>query len=260
MLRIRLLFITLVFISVSSEAQSFFSKKLEGRVYSKDGDVAATHVQNLSTKKATITDIDGFFSIYANLNDTLLFSAVQYEKKRVVITTEILNQKVFRVLLDDALNVLDEVTVTPYNLTGDIAKDVMLVKTEAVVTAQTVGLPNAYARVPSKAERELFEATTGGGLLPLNPILNAISGRTKMLKKRVARNNLYERTLRVKEFYKDSLFSSELKIPKDRIDDLLFFCEVDATFQTVIDTHDRIKIWEFIRKKSIVYLKNNDLD
>jgi hypothetical protein len=257
MLKNRLLLVVLVLFSASSEAQSFFSKKIEGRVFSKDGDVAATHVQNLSTKRATITDIDGFFSIYANLNDTLLFSAVQYKKKHLVITADMLKQKILRVLLDDALNVLDEVTVTPYNLSGDIAKDLQVIRTDAVVTSQTVGLPNAYARVPSKAERELFEATTGGGILPLNPILNAISGRTKMLKKRVARNDLYARTLRVKEFYADSLFTSELNIPKDKIDDLLYFCEVDNDFQKVVDSHDRFKIWEFIRKKSVLYLENN---
>ena len=238
-------------------AQNFFSKNLEGRVYSKDGDVAATHVQNLTTKKATITDIDGFFSIQVHLNDTLLFSAVQFKKKQIVITSEIQHQKVLQVLLEEAVNELDEVIVTPYNLTGNINQDLDIIKTDAIVTAHTIGLPNAYARVPSKAERELFEATTGGGILPLNPILNGISGRTKMLKKRLARNNLYERTKRVKAFYADSLFATKLNVPKDKVDDFLYFCEIDATFQTVVDSHDRLKIWEFMRKKSVVYLENN---
>ena len=255
--RNNLLFLISVLFCSSLGAQNFFSKKLEGRVFSKDGDVSATHVLNISTKKATITDIDGFFSIQVQLNDTLLFSAVQYKKKQIVITSEIQYQKVLQVLLEDAINELDEVTVTPYNLTGNINQDIDIIKTEAIVTAHTIGLPNAYARVPSKAERELFEATSGGGLLPLNPILNGISGRTKMLKKRLARNNLYERTERVKAFYADSLFSAKLKVPDDKIDDFLYFCEIDADFQTVVDSHDRLKIWEFIRKKSVAYLENN---
>ncbi len=249
--------IFLVLFCSTLSAQNFFSKNLEGRVYSKDGDVAATHVQNLTTNKATITDIDGFFTIQVHLNDTLLFSAVQLKKKQIVITSEIEHQKILQVLLEDAVNELDEVIVRPYNLTGNIDQDIDIIKTEAIVTAHTIGLPNAYARVPSKAERELFEATTGGGILPLNPILNGISGRTKMLKKRLARNNLYERTQRVKAFYNDSLFSTQLKIPKDKVDDFLYFCEIDATFQTVVDSHDRLKIWEFMQKKSVTYLETN---
>ncbi len=259
MLRNRLLFITLISFSAFSSAQTFFPKKLQGKVYSTDGDVAATHVLNTTTKKATITDIDGFFSIQANLNDTLVFSAVQYKKKELIVTASVLAQKTLNIPLEESLTVLDEVIVTPYNLSGDIAKDLQVIKTEQVVTAQTIGLPNAYVRIPSKAERELF-AATANPFMSFDPLINAITGRTKMLKKRLARNKVYSRTQRVKAFYPDSIFRIDLKIPKNKIDDLLFFCEVDSTFQSVVDTHDRLKIWDFIRKKSLVYRKNNEIE
>ena len=38
----------------------------------------------------------------------------------------------------------------------------------------------------TQSERRLYEATSGSGLIPLNPILNAISGRTKKLKSHIA--------------------------------------------------------------------------
>ena len=259
MIRNSLFFLGFLLISPSLGAQSLFSKKLEGRVYSKDGDVSATTIQNISTDRATITDFDGFFQITANLNDTLVFSAVQFKKKEIVVSREILQQRIFTVYMEDVLTELDEVVVTPYNLTGDITKDIDIIKTDPVVTSSTLGLPNAYVLPITKAERELNEATTGGGI-PLNPIINAITGRTKMLKERIARNKLYSRTERVKEFYADSLFRTDLKIPEAKIDDLLYFCEVDKDFQSVVDTHDRLKIWEFIRKKSLVYRKNNELE
>ncbi len=249
-----------IFISTAVGAQSFFSKKIEGRVYSKDGDVAATHVQNITTQRATITDINGFFAILTNLNDTLVFSAVQFKKKQIVVTGEILNQPTLYVPLEDALNQLDEVIVTPYNLTGDITKDISILNIEPVVTTSTLGLPNAYVIPLTKAERELFEATTGGGFLPLNPILNGISGRTRMLKNRVKRNAKYARTQRVRAFYADSLIVSDLKIPELKIADFMYFCEVDPSFSTVVDTHDQLKIWGFMRKKSLIYRANNDLD
>lgn len=249
-----------LFVSVVLSAQSGLQKDLEGKVLGKDGDVAATHVLNTTTQRATITDINGFFSISVHVNDTLIFSAVQFKKKQIVVTPSIFSSKMLTVPLEDALTELDEVVVTPYNLSGDITKDLVTLDLEPVVTASTLGLPNAYVRIPTKSERELFEATSGGGIVPLNPILNAISGRTKMLKQRIARNNLYERTLRVQDFYADSLYRTELHIPEAKIEDFFYFCEIDPSFQGVVDTHDLFKIWEYLKSRSALYRKNNNLE
>ncbi|WP_276165727.1 carboxypeptidase-like regulatory domain-containing protein [Zobellia alginiliquefaciens] len=240
-------------------AQNFLSTEIEGRVYSEDGDVAATHVLNTTTKKATITDIEGFFNISANLNDTLVFSAVQYKRKEIVVTQSLLESKLLMVPLEESLTELEEVVVMPYSLSGNIASDLRNLKTEPVVTASTMGLPNAYVKPISKAERE-FQAATANPYMSFDPLINMITGRKKMLKARVKRNNTYARTERVREFYPDSLFTSELKIPLDKIDEFMYFCEVDATFQEVVDTHDHLKIWAFMERKSAVYRKNNTLD
>ncbi|RKR06957.1 carboxypeptidase-like protein [Maribacter vaceletii] len=255
----KLLFILVVGMASMAEAQTPFSKEIEGKVVSKNEDVAAVHVQNISTQRATITDLNGYFTIKATVNDTLVISAVQFKRKEIVVSTDMLQSSLLQIPLEDSLTQLDEVVVMPYNLSGDISKDLNTLKTEEVVTASTLELPNAYVKPISKAERELFEATTGGGI-PLNPIINGISGRTKMLKNRIKRNEKYERTQRVRAFYADSLITSDLKIPEVKIADFMYFCEVDTTFSSVVDTHDHLKIWEFLRKKSIAYRKNNYLD
>lgn len=247
-------------ICIKGFAQTESEKKIEGRVYSKDGDVAATHVLNISSSKAVITNIDGFFAITVRLTDTLVFSAVQFKKKQIIINQEILDDTLLSVPLDDELTELDEVVVTPYNLSGDISKDLLTLNIGPVITASSLGLPNADVYVPTKSERELFGATSGGGLLPVTPILNAISGRTKMLKERVARNKLYDRTERVREFYADSLYSTKLNIPLAKIDDFLYFCEIDMEFQSLVDSHDILQIWSYMEKKSVTYRKNNNLD
>jgi hypothetical protein len=236
------------------------SKTIEGKVVSAEGDVAATHVMNISTNSATITNISGFFAIRVHLNDTLVFSAVQFKKKELVVTAELMDSTLVSVPLEDQLTELDEVVVTPYNLTGDIAKDILTLKMDPVVTAESLGLPNAHVRIPTKSERELYEATSGGGLLPVTPILNAISGRTKMLKDRVARNTLYDRTERVRDFYADSLYRTKLRIPEVKIDDFLYFCEIDMEFQSLVDAHDVLRIWSYMEKRSMAYRKNNNLE
>ncbi len=261
MTKSKVLPLVVILFSTSLSGQTLLSGRLEGRVYSTDGDVAATHVLNTTIQRATITDENGFFSISANLNDTIVFSAVQFKRKEIVVSADMLKSKMLSIPLEEALTELDEVVIMPYNLTGNMSRDVERIGTdEEVVTASTLGLPNAYVKVPTMAERQLFEATSGRGLLPLNPILNGISGRTKMLKGRVARNNTYARTQRVREMYADSLFRIDFQIPEEKISDFMYFCEIDSIFQSTVDTHDRFKIWDYMRKRSIAYRENNDLD
>ena len=77
--RIFLLF--LLFVSTYSGAQTIFSDRLEGRVISEGNGIADVHVMNTSRNRATITNANGEFAISAGVNDTILFSAVQYKKK-----------------------------------------------------------------------------------------------------------------------------------------------------------------------------------
>ncbi len=254
-----LLFCFLLVLSTAS-GQDFFRQNLDGKVQNKGRNIPDVHVMNITANKATITDANGNFSIAVQLNDTIQFSAVQFKRKTLVVTASVLQSKSMIVPLEEFVNELDEVVVRPYDLTGDISRDMERLNTGGVVTASTLGLPNAYARDWTQSERKLNEATTGGGIVPLNPILNAITGRTKMLKKRLARDEKYARTGRVRDFYVDSLFIKELKIPKEKIEDFMYFCEVDTVFSGTVDTHDRLKIWEFLKSKSVAYRENNKLD
>ena len=241
-------------------AQTNFARNLQGKVLNKGQGVSDVHVMNTSRSRATITNETGDFNIGINLGDTLLFSAVQFKRKTIVISGAMLESLSIVVPLEEFVNELDEVILRPYDLSGDLSRDMGQMKTDGVVTASTLGLPNAYVNPLTQAERMKHEATTGGGLVPLNPILNAISGRTKYLKKRIATENQYARTARVRAFYPDSLFVIELYIPESKIDDFMFYCEADFAFNTIVDTHDQLKIWEFLKTKSALYRKNNELD
>ncbi|MEN8788454.1 MAG: hypothetical protein ABF295_02975 [Flavobacteriaceae bacterium] len=254
------LILYLLFACTHALAQSPFTRNLEGKVVNKGEGIADVHVMNTSRNRATISEESGKFTIGVNLGDTLLFSAVQFKRKTLVISGAMLESIRIEVPLEEFVNELDEVILRPYDLTGDLTRDMKQMKTDGVVTASTLGLPNAYVKPLTQAERLKHEATTGGGLVPLNPILNAISGRTKYLKKRIATENKYARTDRVRAFYPDSLFVKELSIPESKIDDFMYYCEVDFAFSTVVDTHDRLKIWEYLKKKSTLYRRDNELD
>ena len=240
------------------------TKSLEGRVYAKDNDVTGVVIQNLTTERATISDVDGYFSIPVALNDTLVFSAVQFKRKLVPVTQALLDAPFFVVPMEAFVNELEGVTVNPYGLTGRLDSDVVGLTLAKDVSAEALDLPNAHVKIPSQSERKLLQATsaktTGNGIVSVTRFLNAITGRTKMLKNRVKTDQVYARTQRVQQFYVDSLFVHDLKIPKKRIEDFMYYCEVDTDFQRTVDTRDKLKIWEFLVEKSVSYRKDNQLD
>nr|WP_299339833.1 carboxypeptidase-like regulatory domain-containing protein [Allomuricauda sp.] len=252
-------------------SQTQDSKVLRGQVYATNTDVVGIVVQNITDKRAVITDIDGRFSIRVRLNDTLVFSAVQFKRKTLPVTQAIYDSSSISVQLDEFVNELEEVVVKPFNLSGNLDQDLGDLQLEKDVSAEALGLPNADVEIISQSERKLQEASamriTGGGgvggaggAVSLNPLINAITGRTKMLKNRVKVDKKYARTQRVQNFYVDSLFVTTLKIPMEKIDDFMYFCEVDEKFQEVVDSRDKLRIWDFMVIKSRVYRRNNKLD
>ncbi|WP_297765686.1 carboxypeptidase-like regulatory domain-containing protein [uncultured Muriicola sp.] len=247
-------------------AQSYFIKSLEGRVIFDSKGIPDVHIMNTSAGKATISDEEGRFTIDVTMGDTLLFSAVQYKRKSLVISASILESKMAYIRLEEFVNELDEVVVRPYNLSGDLIRDMQQMKIDPVVTASTLGLPNAYVKPMMQSERLLREASLGPfsiGMLtsiPFNPLINAISGRTKMLKKRVARDKKYLLSQRVRNYYPDSIFVKRLGIPEASIADFMYYCEVDENFDSIVATEDHIKILNLLVLKSRDYRKNNRLE
>ncbi|GLU42477.1 hypothetical protein [Allomuricauda sp. NBRC 101325] len=241
-------------------------KLLQGRVTSMDKDVIGVVVQNITTEQAVITDLEGNFNINVHVNDTLVFSAVHFLKKTLPVSEALYNTSFVEVPLQEFVNQLKEVVVRPFNLSGDLSQDVNRVESGGVVTAESLGLPNAKQRIITQSERKLQTATAGkfnvGMLLspPIDPIINAITGRTKMLKNRVKVDKTYATTQQVQNSYADSLFVTTLKIPLEKIDDFMYFCEVDEGFQTAIGSQDKLKIWGVMVEKSRAYRENNGLD
>jgi hypothetical protein len=233
---------------------------LQGRIVEDGEGIPNVHILNLSAERATITNAEGYFDLDTRVGDTLLISAIRYERKNFVVTDQMLQSSSLLIALEPFVNQLEEVVLRPYNLSGDLTEDLINLDVEQPVTAASLNLPNAYAKRRTQAERQLIEARSGGAGIPLNPILNAISGRTKMLKKRLARDQAYLQTQEVRQRYADSLFVSDLRIPEIRIPDFMYFCEVDPEFAVLADSEDELKMWDFLKAKGLEYRKSNELD
>ena len=239
---------------------SMRNRELKGLVVEAGEGIPNVHILNLSAERATITNAEGFFTMDTRVGDTLLISAIRYERKTFVITDQMLESSGLEIEMVPFVNQLQEVVVRPYNLSGRLDEDLVNLRVEEPVTAASLNLPNAYAKKRTQAERQLIEAKSGGSGIPLNPIINAITGRTKMLKKRLARDQAYLQTQEVRARYPDSLFVSDIKIPEIRIPDFMYFCEMDPEFSGLAESEDLLKMWDFLKAKGLEYRKANELD
>ena len=217
-----LFLISTLLLGISLRGQS--SKIIKGKISAKDKDVTGIVVQNITNDKATITDLDGNFSILVFVNDTLIFSAVQFKRKVLPITREIYDSSFLTIVLKEFVNELEEVVVKPYNLSGNLEKDLNDLKLEKDISAKELGLPNSDVRVISQNENRLYDADHGkfiyvslGLAINVNKILNRISGRTKALQKRVTLDKRYATTQKVEAAFVDSVLISHLKIPKNSL-------------------------------------------
>lgn len=231
---------------------SFSQTILKGEI-ANSGDNEGIHVFNKTYQKYTITDKKGGFEIPVRINDTVVFSAIQYKLKHLIITSELIKEQLLFVLLEMNVNELDEVFIKP-KLSGNLLSDSQKIKTRDLITAKTLGLPNAHVIPPTQEERKLYTATHGGGLVSVDAIINAISGRTKMLKKqlKLAKKSKLENT--VYSSFSQTMVES-FSIPEDKVYDFLYYASSDELFVQIVKTKSNIIIYDFIQAKSKSYLK-----
>ncbi|WP_223032887.1 carboxypeptidase-like regulatory domain-containing protein [Hanstruepera marina] len=227
-------------------------KELVGKVIS-PLDVENVHVINKTAQKFTITNIYGEFRITASVNDTLIFSSIQHKLLSVVVDKEIIKGEILEVRLEQQINALDQVVVGKV-LSGDILSDIGNVEGEPM-TSKKAGIPGYQGPPKTQSERRLIEATSGGGIVPLNPILNAISGRTKELKNRIKLEEKEALMYDIKVRLSESLFKMNPLDDKYVLEYFYFVSESDDFLKRCKNVND-IEVLEFLNERLNVY-KNN---
>ncbi len=255
---------------------------LTGKVQSFNNDVSNILVVNLNSKKSTITNTLGLFTLEVKLRDSVRFSAVQYISKEITITKTILNQNILIIDLKEIVINLDEVMVMPYNLTGEIDFDIKRLGIKSVVTSSSLGLPNADIEVMTQSERLLLEADRGkfvklatiedkgklaqiAGYLTLSvlinthKIMNRLNGRTKSFKNMVARDENIILENKIVDLFSKRALSEGFGIPENNIDAFLTFCLYQTDFSQLSEGNNTIEIWEYLKAKSCEYKETNYL-
>jgi hypothetical protein len=90
-------------------------KLIKGQLIYRNRNVVAANVVNNTAQLNTITDGAGGFEIPVALGDEVVFSSVQYLIRTVEITPDILKKNRLIITVNEKINALEEVVVTPDN-------------------------------------------------------------------------------------------------------------------------------------------------
>ncbi|WP_299275764.1 carboxypeptidase-like regulatory domain-containing protein [uncultured Psychroserpens sp.] len=236
-------FVFAVLLSSNLLAQT---KDISGKIVAK-GDLEGIHIINKTASKFTISNDKGGFVIPAKLNDTIMISGIQYKPEEFIITDIILQTKSVTVNLEENVNKLDQVVVGKV-LTGDLMSDIENSDVKREINFYDVGIPGYTGPRMKQSERRLYEANSGGGLLPLNPLINWISGRTKRLKEQIKREELNRAIDKTEELYSELLFETDtLDVTKRK--EFFYFSGYDPKFLPLSKTNNELKMLEFLKEK-----------
>ncbi len=236
-------------------SSNMFSQRLtlEGKIgTTEDIDIEGINIFNLSSSKGTVTDAKGQFWIAVALNDTLSISAVHIQDKTIIIGEDQMTDKRIIINLSEKMNVLSTVTLRR-PLTGYIGSDANIIPTQLPITATSIGLPNADLPQLTPTRRALYTANS----TPVDALLNAISGRTKMLKKHLELEKIDALTLALLDKFPETYFTDALKIEPLNIYSFIFFCEDDPNYKMIMK-QSSIEIIEFLTSKSKEYRESGN--
>lgn len=213
-------------------------KLIHGKIMVETGQVAGVTIINLVNEKNAISDTNGEFYILAKTDDLLVFSSVNLEYHRKQIEEEDLKQEVIIIKMTPKITELKEVIVNKY----------------PQINAVALGISPKGIKKYTPAERRLKTAGDFkpihllgllGGSLAVDPILNAISGRTKMLKKELEVEKKERLLLVLGSLFDDKYFRITLKIPAEYIKGFQYYCIENPKFREVLNSKNKTKI-EFL--------------
>lgn len=195
-------------------------------------------VKNISRNNYTLTDNNGFFYINSKIGDTLTISYLGMKPVTKIIGNNEIMSSYERIYMEENSIKLKEI----------------IIDNNPKINAVSLGIiPNERKKL-SPNERKLKTAgdfkpihllSILGGQLKIDPILNAINGRTKQLKKNIQVEKK-EKMLNYLRLNYHNYIVENLKLPNEEISQFYYYViELEGTEENINSNND-LKIKFFL--------------
>ena len=229
------LIIFFLWITQISFGQTTGAKEILGQIFEQSTSVEGVNIINNTTQVTTVSDANGMFSIVVKEGDVLVFSSVNLEPLQRRITAEDLKLASLQIKMAAKEIELKEVVVNE----------------NANITAENLGIISRDQKKYTPAERKVYTATSTPG----DMLLNAISGRTAMLKKEVAVEKKEALFKKMEYLFEENYYTERLKISAEDIKGFQLYCIDDAEFAVSLSSKNKTMSMFLITELARKYLK-----
>jgi hypothetical protein len=227
-LKAPILYISLFLITVTAVAQE--RKPLKGKVISDFDALDGIYVINKTDEATVVTARGGYFTINAQPNDTLVFSAIQFEAKDVALSEKDFGGDLLFVPLKVHTRDLEELVINDYKH----------------INSESLGLVPKGQKQYTPAERKLATASKWKmNPMGLDPVINMLSGRTAMLKKAAETEKKELLIERISYLYSDEDIVAMFKVPQEYVKGFVFYVVENNYFVKALNSQNESMV-EFL--------------
>lgn len=207
---------------------------VNGRVVSGGVSVCNVFVINKKTAIETTTDANGNFTLAAKAGDVIVVYSTEIEVREFIISSLSFKDNPYVLEVKSNAYQLDEVVI---NQQG--------------ITSESLGIIPRGQKKYTPAERKLYTAGDFkpihllqiiGGNMPLDPILNAINGRTKMLKQAVATENKEIAIAYINGLYTNNEITEQFNVPDTLVEGFLHYAVEDGKVTAACKANDELQL------------------
>lgn len=241
-----LFFIVFIFVGYSQENERTL---LRGKVLYRNSNVQNENVINSSTEMGVITNSDGEFAINVKVGDELVFMALNYQMKRVLVTEDILKNNRLVVEVNEKVTELDEIVVGPENKEAFIK-----LKNEEFKEFE-------YGIEPTDEVENIAMSNLDRGMqngLNFVNIFKAIKKGLQGEEEETTSTTKLKLSDVLRQVYDDEFFVKDLQLPQDKIDAFLFYCDENIPEQSLLKKTNEFQLIDFLVNESKEFRKQLD--
>ncbi|MGB8705589.1 MAG: carboxypeptidase-like regulatory domain-containing protein [Gillisia sp.] len=259
------LFLLLFLMGFQGFTQTTIRQPISGKVVLPvEEDLSGINVVNINTNQAAVTDVNGNFQIKVADKDSVQVSSVQFKPFTVIVDQTVIASKKMYIYVNEVVNELPEVVVSPNKLTGNLSSDIQ--------TLQVVTFPQKL----TKEARDLY-ADYGSDYKDTRPLNRAmLSSYTHMVdglnfvnlfklllvnSKHDEVNNPYGisphpvLSKEIRNLYNDDFFRENLDIRLENIGEFIQYADDNGLSEQMLKKGNELDLIQFLEEQSKKFKK-----
>ena len=216
-------------------------KPIKGQLIYRNINVVAANVVNNSAQLNTITDGEGAFEIPVALGDEVVFSSVQYMIRIIEITPEILKKNRLIITVNEKINALEEVVVTPDNTEKFLDLKEEEFKRFDYNRDKSTALENTIVK----------QGQLNNGLNLINIaklIAKAMSNKSEEEKQKIKPSEI------LTYVFSDEFFTNDLGLKNDQVIGFLEYIDKNLPSQKILKTGQQFQLIDYLISESQNYI------